>query len=399
MPTDGPRRTPFTVGLVTTGVLLLLLAAASFVGVRRALTISLPLDVASALVSFGLLVWIVADLRRGLARRAASATTRRPGRFPLRPAVCAWVLLLPITAWYALRIPGPMGEGPVAVAFDRAPWSNGVWHDGPVLAVSLGDSVAVGYGAPPGRGFVDLVVRNDRTRHPDVGTADLTTVLPRITRLDLATLSSSSIDHEETVRSLPRQAPDTFGVVFVSTGGIDLIHPYGHGEPREGAMYGASLASARPWIGRFEARLERVLGAIASRFPAGCEVFVATIYDPTDGVGDLENAGVAFWLPRWPDGLAVHAELNRAIRDVTARHPFAHVVDVHLVMLGHGIHCRDASNPYHDPSDPTYWYYFNLEDPNERGYDAIRRLFLSKLGEVLPARLAALGPPSPTGPR
>ena len=59
-------------------------------------------------------------------------------------------------------------------------------------------------------------------------------------------------------------------------------------------------------------------------------------------------------------------------------------------MLGHGIHCRDTSNPHYDASDPTYWYYWNLEDPNERGYDAIRRAFLAELGAVLPARFAAL---------
>ena len=142
--TDELRRKPSSVGLVATGVLLLLLGAASFVGVRRALAISLPLDAASALVSIGLLVWVAADLRRRLAGRAATVTERRLRWFAVRPAVCASVLLLPITAWYALRIPGPMGEGPVAEAFDRAPWSNGVWHEGPVVAVSLGDSVSVG---------------------------------------------------------------------------------------------------------------------------------------------------------------------------------------------------------------------------------------------------------------
>ncbi len=29
-----------------------------------------------------------------------------------------------------------------------------------------------------------------------------------------------------------------------------------------------------------------------------------------------------------------------------------------------------------------YWYYTNLEDPNERGYDAIRRLFLLEMMEA-----------------
>ena len=155
-------------------------------------------------------------------------------------------------------------------------------------------------------------------------------------------------------------------------------------------MYGASLAQATPWIERFEARVDRTLAAIAGRFPGGCEVFVGTIYDPTDGIGDIENAGIAFWLPAWPDALAVHSRFNQAIRDACARHPFAHVVDIHGALLGHGIHCRDTSNPHYDRADPTYWYYFNLEDPNERGYDAIRRLFLAELGAVLPARFKAI---------
>jgi hypothetical protein len=31
------------------------------------------------------------------------------------------------------------------------------------------------------------------------------------------------------------------------------------------------------------------------------------------------------------------------------------------------------------PADPTYWYGINLEDPNDRGYDAVRRLFLIEI--------------------
>ena len=30
-------------------------------------------------------------------------------------------------------------------------------------------------------------------------------------------------------------------------------------------------------------------------------------------------------------------------------------------------------------SDPHYWYAPNLEDPNNRGYDAIRRVFLNEI--------------------
>ena len=45
--------------------------------------------------------------------------------------------------------------------------------------------------------------------------------------------------------------------------------------------------------------------------------------------------------------------------------------------------CRDRRNPNYRPDDPHYWYFKNLEDPNDRGYDAIRRVFLLKMIEVL----------------
>ena len=35
-----------------------------------------------------------------------------------------------------------------------------------------------------------------------------------------------------------------------------------------------------------------------------------------------------------------------------------------------------------DRHDPHYWFYVNLEDPNERGYDVIRRLFLNEIVET-----------------
>jgi len=39
-------------------------------------------------------------------------------------------------------------------------------------------------------------------------------------------------------------------------------------------------------------------------------------------------------------------------------------------------------------TDPHCWYYTNLEDPNGRGYDALRRLFLIEMATALsvPAR-------------
>ena len=54
------------------------------------------------------------------------------------------------------------------------------------------------------------------------------------------------------------------------------------------------------------------------------------------------------------------------------------------LFLGHGIHCTQFWAEHYHPDDPHYWYHVNLEDPNERGYDAIRRLFLLEISKVAP---------------
>jgi len=61
-----------------------------------------------------------------------------------------------------------------------------------------------------------------------------------------------------------------------------------------------------------------------------------------------------------------------------------HLVDLHTAFLGHGIHCTQFWAKHYNSRDPHYWYHVNLEDPNERGYDAIRRLFLIEMTKIAP---------------
>ncbi len=68
---------------------------------------------------------------------------------------------------------------------------------------------------------------------------------------------------------------------------------------------------ATPWIASFRQRLDEMLALIENSFPGGCEIYLADIYDPTDGVGDAPS----IYLPHWQDGLAIHAQYNAAIRD------------------------------------------------------------------------------------
>ena len=63
------------------------------------------------------------------------------------------------------------------------------------------------------------------------------------------------------------------------------------------------------------------------------------------------------------------------------------LVNVHDTFLGHGIHALQFWRAHYDARDPHYWYWDNLEDPNDRGYDALRRLFLIEMARVLPTLL------------
>ena len=84
----------------------------------------------------------------------------------------------------------------------------------------------------------------------------------------------------------------------MTTCGNDIIHNYGWTPPSEGAMYNATLEQAESWIENFETRLNGMLDKIIELFSGGCEVYLADIYDPTEGVGDA----LSFMLKHWEDG-------------------------------------------------------------------------------------------------
>lgn len=271
----------------------------------------------------------------------------------------------------------PIGSGPAGPAVAEQPFAQ-PWTERKVLLVGIGDSVTAGFGARPGYSYFDLLHANPPDEWPDMQGKCLSRVLPNLTALNIAVSGSNSLQHVDHIRErLPEQAPDVLGLVVMTTGGNDLIHWYGRTRPLEGAMYGATLDEARPWIDNYARRLEAMFAEIESRFPGGCLIFVADIYDPSDDAGDPESV----WLPAWPDCLAILREYNAALRRVAEDRPSVHVVPVHDAFLGHGIHCRKFWRPHFHWHDPHYWYLDNIEDPNERGYDALRRLFLLEIAD------------------
>ena len=186
--------------------------------------------------------------------------------------------------------------------------------------------------------------------------------------------------HLDTIRdSLETQDADTFGLVVMTTGGNDLIHDYGRSPPREGAMYGATLEQAQPWIENFEKRLSEMIELSGSPISRRLHDLPGRHLRSERRRGRSAPALFAARLAR------LHGRFTGAYNDVIHRcaekHKSVHVVPMHAEFLGHGIHCTQPWRKHYRADDPHYWYAWNLEDPNIRGYDAIRRLFLIEIAK------------------
>ncbi len=285
------------------------------------------------------------------------------------------VLISAAAAYIEFHFHLPEGNGPAGPAVSGKPFEH-VWSERKILMLGVGDSVTAGFGARHGYSYFDRLAATPVDEFEDMRGRALSRVLPNLTTRNLAVSGSNSLQHVQWVEEkLENQPVDVFGLVVITSGGNDIIHWYGRSQPQEGAMYGSTIEQAAPWIARYENRLEQLFTTIEARFTGGCRIFIADIYDPSDGAGHPESAG----LPAWPDVLTVHGAYNDALRRAASRHGTVRVVPMQDVFLGHGIHCRKIWAAHYHFDDPHYWYAPNLEDPNERGYDAIRRVFLNEI--------------------
>ena len=301
-------------------------------------------------------------------------TTARRKRL-LTIAAIGLALIFGAVAYIQFWIARPIGSGPAGPAVPRELFET-TWSQRPVLLLGIGDSITAGLGADrPDRSYFERLLQNPPDEFEELQDCCLTAVLPNITAKNIAVSGSNSLEHLRAIEAFPEQPEEIFGLVVLTTGGNDLIHSYGRLPPREGAMYGATLAQAEPWIANFDVRLNTMLDLINARFPGGCQIYLADIYDPTDGVGDAPSV----YLPHWRDGLAIHDRYNRLLSRKAEERANVTLVPLYQIFLGHGSHCRQFWRRTYRREDPYYWFYSNIEDPNDRGYDAIRRGFLNAI--------------------
>jgi lysophospholipase L1-like esterase len=275
------------------------------------------------------------------------------------------------------------GNGPAGPAVPAEPFAR-KWSERKVVLLGIGDSITDGFSAPEGFGYFDRLIKNPPEDCSDMLDKNLSVVFPNLTFKNLATCGTVSKSHLERIQNLEPYPGNVFGIVVMTTGGNDLIHEYGRMPPKECAMYGATLGQAQPWIKNFKERLDQMIPGIKAKFPGGCEIFLANIYDPSDGTSRTTP-----WLtgmPEWPDGVSILRAYNGVIGDCAKKYEYVHLVNIHDEFLGHGIHCKKFWIKHYRANDPHYWYSLIIEDPNHRGYDAIRRLFLIEMIKVLSAR-------------
>ena len=289
------------------------------------------------------------------------------------------VFVFGTVAFLYLNIYLTEGSGPAGPSVPEEPFKK-IWSDQNILLLGLGDSITDGFGASKGFSYFDRLVKNPPQDSEDMQGKNLSVVFPNLKTENLAVSGSTSLHHLKQIQKLEQQSSDVLGIVVITTGGNDLIHSYGRTTPKEGAMYGAALDQTKPWIDNFEKRLDQMITDIKQKFPGDCQIFIANIYDPSDGTG---NTGAWFTgLPAWPDGLSVLKAYNEIISQCADKYDNVHLVNIHNTFLGHGIHCRKFWLRHYHFSDPHYWYQINIEDPSDRGYDAIRRLFLNEIIKV-----------------
>ena len=231
--------------------------------------------------------------------------------------------------------------------------------------VGLGDSISIDeYAGGPGWGAISLFYRNKDKIYPAFKGKDLCSLYPGIDLYSLASDGAiSSTVLGEQLSALPPRDEDPM-IVTLTVGGNDFISSLW---PGGGVDRGS--------VDDFRLDLTKILKTLRERYP-NCTIILGTIYDPTDGVGDLGIPDVDA-----QEGYALFHAFNRAILDIGKSHG-AHIADIYSHFLGHGSHHGDPKNPHYCAEDPSHWFVQEIE-PNSRGAHEIRRLFWDVLMSVL----------------
>jgi hypothetical protein len=207
---------------------------------------------------------------------------------------------------------------------------------------ALGDSMSIdAYAGGPGLGAASLLA-------DDLG-------------IDLKMLAADGATSDDVVRAQLGQVTGRPALVTLTMGGNDLLTAF---------VETPDADSVGRIITRIADNYETTLLTLTA---TGARVVVSTVYDPTDGTGDLSWAG----LPNVAGGVEVLDGLNSTIRAAAVRHGAA-LADVHAAFLGHGAKAGDITQSEARPASRDLWFCGHIE-PNAWGAEAIRDIWRAAL--------------------
>jgi hypothetical protein len=157
---------------------------------------------------------------------------------------------------------------------------------------AVGDSMSIDdYAGGAGRGAASLLYRNRDGDFPEWAGRDLAAAGVGVQAL--------ARDGATTADVLRRQLPEVTQapvLVTVTMGGNDLTGAYGDSQ------------ASRAAIGRVSAIGEAIMLPLGELSADTSRIVVTTVYDPSDGTGEVTTSG----LPPWPDGPRLGSHQIRA---------------------------------------------------------------------------------------
>lgn len=241
----------------------------------------------------------------------------------------------------------------------------------PTRVVFLGDSITAGYGTTdPSLAYTALLQENNADAWPGYDDQTIPSLFPTVTEWVDVSRGGATTDTEanEQLSQLGRKLtyPVSGPTIAITTiGGNDMTALLMAGDQRDAQMDAVqeNLATIASYF------------QDATQFPDGAFLYLANVYDPSDGVGQVDGCFYGLDLSTVMDAMY---ETNDRTRALAQDMGFA-ALDMNGHFHGHGFYYDDAQNEYYDAADPSLWFYTDCIHPDDRGHHEIRRLVMAAL--------------------
>lgn len=235
----------------------------------------------------------------------------------------------------------------------------------PVRILFLGDSITEGYGASsPEHKYTSLLQHN--FEWPGFDAIDFEDTFPNIS--EIVDVSEGGAT---TGSLLGQQLPALERDVDFPVAGETIVIITVAGNDLQAALI--PFADAETIVNRTLGEFEEIADYFLdpAKFPDGVYLYVTNVYEPSDGVGQVQSC---FFGIDYSEDLPQLDRFNNQLALMGIDREFA-VLDLRGHFLGHGYRSEEPTVGGYDPADPTLWFAPDCIHPNDRGHHELRRLF------------------------